>query len=106
MFDFWGVRPKLELLRPEQISATKIAVPDSTGKELIELEVGVSRIETTVENGGDAIFFKSVKPIDSSIAPEVVGETKINNFTTRYKLAYPQDTRFEASGNLKLNLAL
>ncbi len=98
-------KSEIELLKPQKISATKIAVPDSTGKSLIELEVGVSRIETSTENGGDAIFFKSVKPSDSSIAPEVIGVTKINDFTTRYKLAYPQGTKFEASGNLKLNLA-
>jgi len=95
---------ELELLKPQQISATKIAVPSSTGEQLVELEVGVSRIETSAESGGDAIFFKSVKPVDSSITPEVVGETQINDFTTRYKLAYPQGTKFEASGNLKLNL--
>jgi SSS family solute:Na+ symporter len=98
-------KSELELLKPQKISATKIVVPDNTGKELIELEVGVSRIETSAKNGGDAIFFTSVNPIDSSITPEVVSETKINNFTTRYKLAYPEGTRFEASGNLKLNLA-
>ncbi|MBT6848382.1 MAG: hypothetical protein HOA14_13295 [Planctomycetaceae bacterium] len=98
-------KSELELLKPQQISATKIAVPSSTGEELVELEVGVSRIETSTENGGDAIFFKSVEPSDSSIAPEVIGVTKINDFTTRYKLAYPQGTKFEASGNLKLNLA-
>jgi len=98
-------KSELELLKPQQISATKIAVPSSTGEELVELEVGVSRIETSTENGGDAIFFKSVEPSDSSIAPEVIGVTKINDFTTRYKLAYPQGTKFQASGNLKLNLA-
>ena len=98
-------KAELELLKPQQISATKIAVPASTGKELVELEVGVSRIETSAEQGGDAIFFKSVKPVDSSIAPEVVGVTKINDYTTRYKLAYPPGTKFAASGNLKLNLA-
>ncbi|MBT4695045.1 MAG: hypothetical protein HOB73_17045, partial [Planctomycetaceae bacterium] len=98
-------KAELELLKPKKISATKIAIPDSTGKELVELEVGVSRLETSTENGGNAIFFKSVKPINSSITPEVVGVEKINDFKTRYKLAYPQGTKFVASGNLKLNLA-
>jgi solute:Na+ symporter, SSS family len=97
-------KAELEILKPQRIDNTKIVVPNNSGKELVELEVGVSRIESSTTTGGDAIFFKSVKPVDSAIAPEVVSATKIDDFTTRYKLAYPQDTRFEGSGNLKLNL--
>ncbi|MEC7565790.1 MAG: sodium:solute symporter family protein [Planctomycetota bacterium] len=97
-----------QLLRyqPQKISATKIVIPHSTGNEMVELEVGVSRVEHTNTHGGTAIFWDSITPVDEQVEPRVIGDPEqVDPYTTRYLLAYPKNTPMIASGNLKLNLA-
>lgn len=97
---------------------TIIAVPNQEGTELVELEVGKSKIrvnsprefETNKDgsqklwSGGQGMFWDKVVPVDASVKPEIT-DVKVEGDTTTTVYQYPQGTAMRGEGNFKLNLA-
>ena len=72
-------------------------------KELIAGKTRQPKISTV---GGKSIYWDKVSPIDESVEPQVITTEKLDDYTIREALAYPQGTELQGAGNLKLNLVL
>ncbi len=106
---------KPAFINPER---TQIVVPDLQGEEAIVLEVGKDTIDVATPrpfesnkdgspklyNGGQAIFWDRVVPVDSSVKPAAVS-TVTEGTTTTTTYEYPEGTPMRGEGNFKLNLA-